>query len=412
MTRIYWASPLFTEAQRQFNADWASALRDIGFEVILPQEFAANDPSHSPTATEIFATDTAEVLQCDALVAVVDDETIDSGVATEVGIAHAVGRAVVGVYTDIRRDRAEGRMYKNLYVLGLIESSLGVVHTKDDLVESLSGWRQDNESKQKVVRSPAVESSAADLDSFVHRLEQRYQPTWSSYDSVIESLEELAPTQVIDFGCGTGRLAQRLANFGLAMSYFGYDPDSRQIEIAAERRLPDTIRFSSIFTDLIEVVRDREPDRLLNISFVLHDLEDLADLRAVGCFLPSNHVLIHDLCVGDLPRVTELLSLAAGKPVDAKLDRRLSIERLQELSTNLRFKITRMEPISVKVTFPDRTELLSYCTTFGLLEGHDIPIATNIRPDILRENFERLIDRLDFPIQDQRLFAKVVAVIE
>jgi nucleoside 2-deoxyribosyltransferase/trans-aconitate methyltransferase len=411
MKRVYWASPLFTEAQRQFNSDWAAALRSVDFEVVLPQELPANDPAHAPTATEIFATDTAHILRCDVLVAVVDDETIDSGVATEIGIAHAAGRAVLGVYTDIRRDRTNGKMYKNLYVLGLLEASLGLVHTREELCDTLSQWREQVAQREHEVQTTGGKLERGALDDMVQRLEHRYQPPWSSYDSVIESLKQLQPCQVVDFGCGTGRLAQRLTDFGVQLNYFGYDADTRQIEVAKDRKLPEHVGFSANFADLIEAVRAKRRNRVVNLSFVLHDMADLMDLRALGCYLESSHVLIHDLCSGDLPAITELLSLAAGKPLDYNLDRRLSISRLQSIAEYLGMHIDQVDPINLKVTFPDREELLTYCDVFGLFAGGDIPIAPHMKSEILRNNFIRVLDGISFPLQDQRLFAKVVARI-
>jgi len=107
---------------------------------------------------------------------VLDDETIDSGVASEIGLAHAAGRAVVGVYTDIRRDRAEGRMYKNLYVLGLIESSLGMVHTKEELIKALAAWQGETLRKRVAPRLMGEERRQGSIDQMIDQLERRYQP--------------------------------------------------------------------------------------------------------------------------------------------------------------------------------------------------------------------------------------------
>jgi nucleoside 2-deoxyribosyltransferase len=61
-------------------------------------------------------------------VACIDQESIDSGVACEIGIAYQNNKRVIGLYTDFRRNRrGEGRMYKNLYVLGCIRASGGVI---------------------------------------------------------------------------------------------------------------------------------------------------------------------------------------------------------------------------------------------------------------------------------------------
>lgn len=99
MAMIYWASPLFTEAQRYFNKRWADALREKGYDVFLPQDLTENDSAYGPSPEQIFYLDTAAVMRSDALVAVIDDETIDCGVAAEMGIAHAAGIPLVAVQT-------------------------------------------------------------------------------------------------------------------------------------------------------------------------------------------------------------------------------------------------------------------------------------------------------------------------
>ena len=41
--KIYLAGPLFSTAERNFNNDLTSMLRDKGYKVWLPQEFEQND---------------------------------------------------------------------------------------------------------------------------------------------------------------------------------------------------------------------------------------------------------------------------------------------------------------------------------------------------------------------------------
>ena len=53
MTKIYMAGPLFTTAERDFNAALAAQLRAAGHEIWLPQESEQRDA----TALSIFATD-------------------------------------------------------------------------------------------------------------------------------------------------------------------------------------------------------------------------------------------------------------------------------------------------------------------------------------------------------------------
>ena len=40
--RIYFAAPLFSQAEREFNAQVAKVLRENGFDVFLPQEYSGD----------------------------------------------------------------------------------------------------------------------------------------------------------------------------------------------------------------------------------------------------------------------------------------------------------------------------------------------------------------------------------
>jgi nucleoside 2-deoxyribosyltransferase len=57
---------------------------------------------------EIFRLCVQGVVECDALVAVLDGADADSGTAFEVGYAHALGKPIVGVRTDYRPQQERG----------------------------------------------------------------------------------------------------------------------------------------------------------------------------------------------------------------------------------------------------------------------------------------------------------------
>lgn len=360
MRQIYWANSLFTEAQRAFNIEWVSLLRSHGYVVFLPQEIATNDPDYNPESWEIFHADTTELLDSDLLVAVVDDETIDSGVATEIGLAYAAGIPVVGVYTDLRRNRKFGRMYKNLYVLGLLESSLGVVHSKEELLARLASHAESASVSETIEVSDLYSSNRlVQLDEVVGRLESSYVPRWSSYDSVISLMERETDSRLVDFGCGTGKLAQRMAERVMQNQYLGYDIDSGRVHKARGRGL-DSSRyiFTDDFAELIGVVRRISSTRTLNASFVLHDLADLTDLQALSACLSGSHAIIHDLAADDLPRLTRTISLALGALPHSRLERRFSISRLSTVCERLGLNIHSLEPIKLKVVFETPSDVL------------------------------------------------------
>jgi nucleoside 2-deoxyribosyltransferase len=100
--RIYFAGPLFTAAERDWNVAVAGALREAGHEVFLPQE---QEPGKD--AAGIFATDVGGIDWANCLVAIMDGADPDSGTCWEVGYAYRK-KPIVLVRTDIRRAENSG----------------------------------------------------------------------------------------------------------------------------------------------------------------------------------------------------------------------------------------------------------------------------------------------------------------
>jgi nucleoside 2-deoxyribosyltransferase len=100
--RIYFAGPLFSAAERDWNATLAAALRGAGHEVFLPQE---QEPAKD--AAGIFATDVGGIDWADCLVAIMDGADPDSGTSWEVGYAYRK-KPIVLVRTDMRRNAGSG----------------------------------------------------------------------------------------------------------------------------------------------------------------------------------------------------------------------------------------------------------------------------------------------------------------
>ena len=98
MTKLYLAGPLFTVAERTFNAELARFLESRGFEVWLPQE---NEPRRN-TAKTIFQMDVAALEAADLIVACMDGADPDSGTAWECGYAYAKAKPIVCYRTDFR----------------------------------------------------------------------------------------------------------------------------------------------------------------------------------------------------------------------------------------------------------------------------------------------------------------------
>lgn len=103
-TRVYFAAPLFTQAEWQWNARLAEELRKLGIDVTLPQTKA--EPmlkgEEKFDAHALFIANTAGIDEADVVLAVFDQADPDSGTCWECGYAYKTARPIVGLRTDIR----------------------------------------------------------------------------------------------------------------------------------------------------------------------------------------------------------------------------------------------------------------------------------------------------------------------
>ncbi|HEX3134487.1 MAG TPA: nucleoside 2-deoxyribosyltransferase [Planctomycetota bacterium] len=104
---VYYAGPLFTDAERTWNAANAVTLRARlpGMRVLMPQEFCAAfdaDPSGKPRYDLIAAACLEHLAQASVVLAILDGSDADSGTCFEAGWAVARGIPVIGLRTDWR----------------------------------------------------------------------------------------------------------------------------------------------------------------------------------------------------------------------------------------------------------------------------------------------------------------------
>ena len=86
--KIYLAGPFFSLADLAHNVALAKLLRDMGYKVTLPQEYAPSDPSSGPLSLDDIASMChTDAVNCDFLVANIDGTDCDSGTALECGLA-------------------------------------------------------------------------------------------------------------------------------------------------------------------------------------------------------------------------------------------------------------------------------------------------------------------------------------
>lgn len=107
--RLYFAAPLFSEAERQFNAVLADKLR-TPFDVYLPQddgglvsEMVKRGTDFNDAFVTVFNLDVIEIRKCDVFLILLDGRAVDEGAAFELGYATAIGKMCIGLQTDPRR---------------------------------------------------------------------------------------------------------------------------------------------------------------------------------------------------------------------------------------------------------------------------------------------------------------------
>lgn len=97
MSKIYLASPLFTEYERQQVAMTAQALRNDGDEVYVPMEHTipnALGMTNAEWGKAVFQEDVRAIRECDMVVCIYYGLYSDSGTAWECGFAYGIGKPV------------------------------------------------------------------------------------------------------------------------------------------------------------------------------------------------------------------------------------------------------------------------------------------------------------------------------
>lgn len=158
--KIYFASPLFTQMELMFNEVVVKEIRRRypEIEVYLPQEQGdINDKTAYADSMKIAKFDTDNLLESDLMIAVLDGQTIDAGVASEVGVAYQAGIPILGYYSDSRQQGFDNKekldalsqigesqfSYVNLYTVGLIKLNGTLVNSTDKLIEAIDRYRGD-----------------------------------------------------------------------------------------------------------------------------------------------------------------------------------------------------------------------------------------------------------------------------
>ena len=132
--RVYLAAPLFSEAERVFNASAARLLSTHLYDVHLPQD-AGDDSDMRDTREQerLFNFNKTALEDSDFVVAIIDGADADSGTAWEMGYAFARGKPVIALRTDFRRvghhEQVNLMLEQSAKVVGSLDEVLAVLQS-------------------------------------------------------------------------------------------------------------------------------------------------------------------------------------------------------------------------------------------------------------------------------------------
>ncbi len=144
--RIYFAGPLFNEAEREYNRKIVAILEEHGYEVFLPQRdgFLAAELeglSEEEKIAKIFQKDYEEVCKADIIFMNLDGRVPDEGACVELGMAYAHGKRCYGFKNDARS--VELDMDLNPLISGSFQKIFYDINA-EKLIESLETYLKEN----------------------------------------------------------------------------------------------------------------------------------------------------------------------------------------------------------------------------------------------------------------------------
>jgi nucleoside 2-deoxyribosyltransferase/SAM-dependent methyltransferase len=256
---IYLATSLFTAAEQAFSAALTKEIEALGHRVYYPWRDAGDESLIAAWGedwprinAEIARRNLQAIESCASVVAVVEGADVDSGVALELGYAHALGKPVRLLRTDFR---AQGPR------IGPVNIMLGTI------AEALY---------------TSVESLLDDLKSvpvahFYNQVADEYSdgerhPTTQAFKQAEEAItaEHLAGRQfraALDLGCGDGNFLYNI----MADQKTGVDGSVEMIR-RHHQRLPEA---SFLLADCQRQLPLAPSFDVIHCSFVLDHLQDV-----------------------------------------------------------------------------------------------------------------------------------------
>jgi nucleoside 2-deoxyribosyltransferase len=108
--KIYFAGPLFTLAEKEFNINLVYEIRKLNPSInfILPQERAKKLSKHRNGLQLIYEDCIKMISEADIVLGILDGSDADSGTCIELGYASAKGKKIIGIRTDFRASEDNG----------------------------------------------------------------------------------------------------------------------------------------------------------------------------------------------------------------------------------------------------------------------------------------------------------------
>ena len=103
--KVYFAGPMFNQAEKDYNLKITKVLEDYGYKVFLPQRDGIEAAMLEGKTEEelikmIFDLDAGQVKKADIVFMNIDGRAPDEGACVEVGIAYGIGKRCYGFKTD------------------------------------------------------------------------------------------------------------------------------------------------------------------------------------------------------------------------------------------------------------------------------------------------------------------------
>lgn len=148
---IYFASQLFSPAQREFNLRVVAKL-ETQYKVFLPQrdgKLLRNSTKHGSAPQfkdieRVFKTDTNAIDSSDIIVAILEGPVMDDGVSWELGYAYAKGKLCYGLLVD---DRQAMCSWRNPMIEGCLSAEFFEL---EDLFDTLMQYAERNQANRSV----------------------------------------------------------------------------------------------------------------------------------------------------------------------------------------------------------------------------------------------------------------------